>query len=133
MQSRRHQEFRGGLLAFETALASLLLVGAGLLLKTFVALYAVDMGFEPRNLSRFSLIVPTARYDLASRSGSSVKAWGSTLSATSRSSLVSLARYTSPMPPSRRHSAAILSSPRIPSRTIYRAGDLTPVWVPDAA
>jgi predicted permease len=58
----RHR-FRNLLLVFETALASLLLVGAGLLLKSFAALYAVDTGFDARNVSRFTAVLPEVRYD----------------------------------------------------------------------
>jgi putative ABC transport system permease protein len=58
----RHR-FRNLLLVFETALASLLLVGAGLLLKSFSALYAVEPGFDARNVSRFTVLLPEVRYD----------------------------------------------------------------------
>jgi predicted permease len=57
------QRFRNGLLTFETALAAVLLVGAGLLLKSFAALYTVDPGFDSRNLSRFTVLLPEMRYD----------------------------------------------------------------------
>jgi predicted permease len=60
---RERHRFRSGLLAFETALAALLLVGAGLLLKSFAALYAVDIGFDSSNVSRFTLLLPEVRYD----------------------------------------------------------------------
>jgi predicted permease len=57
------QRFRNLLLVFETAVAALLLVGAGLLFKSFEALYAVDTGFDPRNVSRFTVLLPEVRYD----------------------------------------------------------------------
>jgi predicted permease len=60
---RGRHRFRNLLLVFETALASLLLVGAGLLLKSFAALYAVEPGFDARNVSRFTALVPEVRYD----------------------------------------------------------------------
>ncbi|HSR40852.1 MAG TPA: ABC transporter permease, partial [Longimicrobiales bacterium] len=54
---------RSGLLAVEVALSLLLLVGAGLLLRTFGQLYAVDPGFETREVVRFTLSLPSSRYD----------------------------------------------------------------------
>ncbi len=60
--SRGRRRFRNGLMAFETALAALLLVGAGLLLKTFVALYSVDVGFDRKDVTRFTVILPEVRY-----------------------------------------------------------------------
>jgi predicted permease len=44
---RRRGGLRSGLLVSEVALASLLLVGAGLLARSFVALLHQDLGFEP--------------------------------------------------------------------------------------
>jgi len=57
------QRFRNLLLVFETSVAALLLVGAGLLFKSFEALYSVDTGFDPRNVSRFTVLLPEVRYD----------------------------------------------------------------------
>jgi predicted permease len=58
--------FRRALLTAEVALSATLLVGAGLLLKTFAQLYAVDVGFEKREVLRFNLTLPTVAYqDLA--------------------------------------------------------------------
>ncbi len=57
------QRFRSVLLTLETALAALLLVGAGLLLRSFTALYGVDPGFDSKNVSRLTVLLPEARYD----------------------------------------------------------------------
>jgi len=46
---RKHR-LRGSLVMFEFALALVLLVGAGLMIRTFVALMHVDPGFDPRNV-----------------------------------------------------------------------------------
>jgi len=54
---------RSALLAVEVALSLVLLVGAGLLLRTFGQLYAVDLGYETREVVRFTLNLPEARYD----------------------------------------------------------------------
>ncbi|MCI0436103.1 MAG: ABC transporter permease [Gemmatimonadetes bacterium] len=63
----RAKRSRSLLLATEVALSVLLLVGAGLLLKTFDRLYRVDMGFEAENLTRFRISLPGSRYDTIDR------------------------------------------------------------------
>ena len=57
---------RGSLVVAEVALAILLLVGAGLLMKTFYALAAVPTGFSPDVLS-LRLDVPRNRYPAAAQ------------------------------------------------------------------
>ncbi len=56
------RRLRAALTAVEVGLSVVLLVGAGLLLRTFVQLYAVDPGFETRQVLRFTLSLPAARY-----------------------------------------------------------------------
>ena len=46
-QGRSHQRIRSLLVVSEVALACMLLVGAGLLLRSFVAVLDVDLGFQP--------------------------------------------------------------------------------------
>jgi putative ABC transport system permease protein len=53
--TRGVQRSRSALLAAEVALSLLLLVGAGLVFKSFDRLYRVDLGFEPDHLTRFHL------------------------------------------------------------------------------
>jgi predicted permease len=53
---------RGILLGAEVALSAVLLVGAGLLLRSFSQLYAVDVGFETQEILRFKLNLPRGRY-----------------------------------------------------------------------
>lgn len=45
--SRSHERFRSALVVSEVALACVLLVGAGLLLRSFLRVLDVDLGFEP--------------------------------------------------------------------------------------
>ncbi len=46
-QGRKHDRIRSALVVTEVALACVLLVGAGLLLHSFVKVLSVDLGFEP--------------------------------------------------------------------------------------
>ncbi|MGB6725214.1 MAG: ABC transporter permease [Terracidiphilus sp.] len=46
-QGRKHERFRSVLVVTEVALASVLLVSAGLLLRSFMRVLDVDLGFEP--------------------------------------------------------------------------------------
>jgi predicted permease len=48
--SLRRSRIRGALVASEFALALLLMVGAGLMIRTFLALRAIDPGFQPHHL-----------------------------------------------------------------------------------
>jgi predicted permease len=54
--------FRRALLAGEVALSASLLILAGLLFRTFTELHAVNVGFETRELSRFSVVLPESDY-----------------------------------------------------------------------
>lgn len=53
---------RAVLLSVEIALSLVLLVGAGLLMRSLVKLYDVDLGFDGREVVRFELSLPYARY-----------------------------------------------------------------------
>ncbi len=53
---------RGALVVTELALAVMLLAGAGLLMRSFVKLQAVDPGFRPEQALTFELTLPDARY-----------------------------------------------------------------------
>lgn len=57
---------RNGLAAAEVALATVLLIGAGLLIKTLANLEHARLGFESRGLITFQLALPTAKYPLES-------------------------------------------------------------------
>jgi putative ABC transport system permease protein len=50
------------LVVIEVALAVVLLVGSGLMLKSFVQLVQVDPGFEPQQVLRLDLSLPVLRY-----------------------------------------------------------------------
>ncbi|HEV2381806.1 MAG TPA: ABC transporter permease [Terriglobia bacterium] len=53
---------RGGLVVLEVAMAMMLLVGAGLLLRTFSHLRAINPGFSDRNVLACHVMVPEAQY-----------------------------------------------------------------------
>ncbi len=55
---------RNGLAAVELALATILLIGAGLLLQTLANLERVQLGFQPHGLLTFQLGPPPAKYPL---------------------------------------------------------------------
>ena len=53
---------RGALIAGQVALSLMLLVGAGLLLKSFARLQQVDLGFDPGQVLTGRVTLPSARY-----------------------------------------------------------------------
>jgi len=58
----RRARIRGALVVTEVALSVVLLIGAGLLMRSFVRLQGVDAGFNPANLLVASINLPTSRY-----------------------------------------------------------------------
>lgn len=59
----RRQRLRGALVATEVALAVVLVIGAGLMIRTLSALGAVDLGFNPDRVLTMRVAVPQAKYD----------------------------------------------------------------------
>jgi predicted permease len=53
--SRRHERLRSVLVVSEVALACMLLVGAGLLLRSFVQVLNVDLGFQPERAAAIKI------------------------------------------------------------------------------
>jgi predicted permease len=62
----RQQRTRNALVAFEVSVAAVLLCGAVLLVRSFVAMQEVRLGFEPRNLLTVELSLVGSGYDNAS-------------------------------------------------------------------
>jgi putative ABC transport system permease protein len=58
----RRNRVRNALVITEVALALVLLVGASLLLKSFVRLQNVDPGFDPKNVVTMEVSLPVAKY-----------------------------------------------------------------------
>ena len=59
----RRQRLRGILVTVEVALAVVLVMGAGLMVRSLVALGDVDLGFNPERVLTMSVSVPAAKYD----------------------------------------------------------------------
>jgi len=62
LQTRHRRLFRSGLLAIEVALSLVLLLGAGLLMRSFARIRAVHLGFQAENVTQFTLTLPPAEY-----------------------------------------------------------------------
>jgi putative ABC transport system permease protein len=60
--SFRHNKARSLLVVVEVALALVLLIGAGLLLRSFTALRAVNPGFNPHNVLTLRMLMSEARF-----------------------------------------------------------------------
>jgi predicted permease len=54
-QGRKHERIRSVLVVTEVALACVLLVGAGLLLRSFLKVLEVDLGFEPQHAAAIAV------------------------------------------------------------------------------
>jgi putative ABC transport system permease protein len=60
--SRRRKRFRQVLIISEVSLALVLLIGAGLVIRSFYKLVQVDPGFKTENVLSFSVTLPPAKY-----------------------------------------------------------------------
>ena len=61
--SRQRQRIRGGLVVSQVAMALVLLAVSGLLFRSFLALRAVDLGFDPANVFTVRVSVGRAGYE----------------------------------------------------------------------
>jgi putative ABC transport system permease protein len=58
-----HLRFRGLLVVSEISLALMLLIGAGLLIKSLARLTSINLGFDPANLMTFQATLPRSKYE----------------------------------------------------------------------
>jgi putative ABC transport system permease protein len=65
---RARQRLRGGLVIAETAMAVILLSGAGLMLRSLWSLQRIDLGFNPDRVLTMRLALPASQYDTAEKS-----------------------------------------------------------------
>jgi predicted permease len=68
-EGRGKNRLRSALVASEFALALVLLVGAGLMIRSFTALRQFDPGFDPRNVVTMTISVAGTKQDDATRRG----------------------------------------------------------------
>jgi putative ABC transport system permease protein len=59
---RRQHAVRNALVVLEVAISLVLLVGAGLLMKSFISLQKVDPGFDPKNALTVAISLPERKY-----------------------------------------------------------------------
>jgi predicted permease len=62
-QSRKHERVRSILVVTEVALACVLLVGAGLLLRSFLKVLDIDLGFQPERAYAIKVDLPGSAFD----------------------------------------------------------------------
>ena len=60
--SRAQKLFRGGLVVTQVALSVILLIGAGLMVRSFAAMQRAELGYRPEGLLTFNLSLPGNRY-----------------------------------------------------------------------
>ncbi|HEV3457232.1 MAG TPA: ABC transporter permease [Thermoanaerobaculia bacterium] len=58
----RHERLQRGLVALEMGVAFMLLLGSGLLIRSFVAILDQDLGFDPGQVLTFDVSLPASRY-----------------------------------------------------------------------
>ena len=62
LSGRSQIRWRSALTLAEIAVCTVLLIGAGLLLKSFVTVLGVDLGFQPERVLTMNITLPEAKY-----------------------------------------------------------------------
>jgi putative ABC transport system permease protein len=77
--SSRHGKFRAGLVISEVALSVVLLIGAGLIMRSFVLITHVELGFNPKNVLVMAIAPPRGHDQTPDRAKISSPQWQATL------------------------------------------------------
>jgi len=118
-EGRRHEGLRSALVIAEIALACVLLVGAGLLLRSFLHLMDVDLGFRPAHADTISL-----DFDDGQKSEARVTQWREIIRRVETIPGVEIAGITDNLPLSRNRSWGIQAK-----GVEYRPGQLQGTFV----
>jgi predicted permease len=116
---RRHEAVRSVLIIVEIAMACVLLVGAGLLLRSFLRILDVDLGFQPSRAASISV-----DYDDGGNAGKRSAIWQNILLRIQQIPGVEAAGITDNLPMSRNRSWGIQAKGRD-----YRKGELEDTFV----
>jgi putative ABC transport system permease protein len=77
--SSRHGKLRAGLVIGEVALSIVLLIGAGLMMRSFFLITHVDLGFNPKNILVIAIAPPRGHDQTPDRAKISSPQWQATL------------------------------------------------------
>jgi len=118
-EGRRHEGLRSALVIAEIALACVLLVGAGLLLRSFLHLMDVDLGFRPARADMISL-----DFDDGQKQAARVEQWQEIIRRVETIPGVETAGITDNLPLSRNRSWGLRAK-----GVVYRPGELQGTFV----
>jgi putative ABC transport system permease protein len=107
------RRLRGSLVVSEVALAFVLLIGAGLLIRSFARLTKIDPGLDPRGVLTVDILLPLTKY----RDGRSVAFFQQTLERVRALPGVEAAATVNPLPLSGGHSSGAFGIEGRPSPT----------------
>jgi putative ABC transport system permease protein len=116
----RRRHLRGSLVVSEVALAFVLLIGAGLLIRSFARLTEVDPGLDPRGVLTMDIALPFAKY----RDGRSIAFFQQTLERVRALPGVVAAAAVSPLPLSGGHTSGgfAIEGRQSPTDRTFNAG-----------
>jgi putative ABC transport system permease protein len=115
------RRLRGALIVSEVALAFVLLIGAGLLIRSFARLTAVDPGLDPRGVLTMDIPLPFTKY----RDGRSMAFFQQTLERVQALPGVEAAATVSPLPLSGAHGSVSFAIDGRPPAQTFNAGSRT--------
>ncbi|MGE5243032.1 MAG: ABC transporter permease [Betaproteobacteria bacterium] len=127
--SAGHAAVRNGLVIAQVALSLLLLVGAGLLIRSFSRLLRADPGFEPGHVLTMNVSLPTSRYSTPAQQ---VAFFDELLRRTALVPGVRAAAVSSALPPTRTRMTPVLPEGQpdvpLPKRPVITIEMVSPRW-----